>query len=201
MDPHPRVLSVGSPHPPGVQSGPPPSCAQRGPPPPCGLSGAPPGGVWPRAWRSAAPWAAWCGARLLRVSQLVPGRVAVLVLTCGLFCVCACVLAASAFSVSFGSNTRYSLRFSSAPAGRPLRSSVSPPAPRPPSGPPAVLTSSLWVCLRDVPGAGPALSRCFSCAPEVCRGEGAAPSRPRCPAVHTPGGAGRAGACAAPCLC
>lgn len=106
--PDPRVLRVDPPCPGGSEWTPTLMCSVWAPPP-CGLSGAPPpGSVWPRAWRSAAPWAAWCGARLLRVSQLVSGRVTVLVLTCGLFCVCTCVLAASAFSVSFGSDTRYS---------------------------------------------------------------------------------------------
>lgn len=108
VDPRPSCAQSGPPTPRGFRVDPHPHVLSVGPPHPVDSVGPPLGSVWPRAWRSAAPWAAWCGARLLRVSQLVSGRVTVLVLTCGLFCVCTCVLAASAFSVSFGSDTRYS---------------------------------------------------------------------------------------------
>lgn len=175
VGPHPHGLS--GPPPPGAQSGPPPSCAQSGPP---GCVWAPGGGQRPMGSVVRRPPAP---------CQLVPSRVAVLVLTRGLFCVCTCVLAASAFSISFGSDTRYSSLFSSAPAGppSPVSSLLSPLMPAPLSPPalrsPAVLPSSPWVCLRDVPSAGPALSRCFSHG----RDSAETGRRLRRPALHSPG--------------
>lgn len=174
------VDSEWAPHPP-VLSGPPGLCLGPGP-----VVGSPVGSV---VRRPPAP------------CQLVPGRVMVLVLTCGLFCVCTCVLAASAFSVSFGSDTRYSSLFSSAPAGppSPVSSLLSPlmSAPLPARPPvPAVLPSSLWVCLLVVPGTGPALSAASPVAQMPRRWGDAFAALPSIPL----GGAGRVGACAAPRL-
>lgn len=92
----------------GAPSGPRPQREPRGPPasPPVSPGQQPPR---PRA-----------------LTSLVRGQATALVLTCEfLLCVYVCVLAASAFSVSFGNDTRYSSLFSSALAG--LSSSASQP--------------------------------------------------------------------------